>query len=276
MITQGENELGLRYVDIATDLCTARLWLHGAHLTSWRPSGQREDVLFMSPDSNFKPNTAIRGGIPLCWPWFGKVNSPSHGVARISPWSLDHVHEDAGNVQLELSLQPDDTNLPEAKLSVRLGRELSMSLTTKARTSYDLSLAFHNYFNVSDVRNIVALGLDSERFQDFVPYSSSPSSELAINSAMDRMYSMQSADGSVVLRDPSFQRDIIINRTSAQSVIVWNPWEEATLAMGDLTNGSWQNFLCIETANAADHHMVLEAGQSVTMSQLIQVRHYNG
>jgi D-hexose-6-phosphate mutarotase len=276
MITQGENELGLRYVDIATDLCTARLWLHGAHLTSWRPSGQREDVLFMSPDSNFKPNSAIRGGIPLCWPWFGKVNAPSHGVARISPWSLDHVHEDAGNVQLELSLQPDDTNLPEAKLSVRLGRELSMSLTTKARTSYDLSLAFHNYFNVSDVRNIVALGLDSERFQDFVPYSSSPSSELIINAAMDRMYSMQSADGSVVLRDPSFQRDIIINRTSAQSVIVWNPWEEATLAMGDLTNGSWQNFLCIETANAADHHMVLEAGQSVTMSQLIQVRPYNG
>lgn len=113
MIIRRTTNQGLSFLDVKTPLCTASLCLQGAHLTSWKPEGH-EECLFLSPNAAFAPGKAIRGGIPVCWPWFGsRKDAPSHGIARTSEWRLHHQEMDKrGNVLLSLAFYPEDESYP--------------------------------------------------------------------------------------------------------------------------------------------------------------------
>ena len=126
MITRRATDQGVTFLDVETPLCTATLCLQGAHLTSWKPEGQ-EECLFLSPNAVFAPGKAIRGGIPVCWPWFGpRKGEPSHGVARTSEWRLHHQETDKrGNALLSLAFYPEDESYPAAILRLALGRTLA-------------------------------------------------------------------------------------------------------------------------------------------------------
>lgn len=135
MISRRTTNQGLSFLDVTTPLCTASLCLQGAHLTSWKPEGH-EDCLFLSPNAAFVPGKAIRGGIPVCWPWFGpRKGAPSHGIARISEWRLHHQEMDKrGNILLSLAFYPEEESYPAAILRLTLGSTLTMKLETTART----------------------------------------------------------------------------------------------------------------------------------------------
>lgn len=171
MITRRATDQGVAFLDVETPLCTATLCLQGAHLTSWKPEGQ-EECLFLSPNAVFAPGKAIRGGIPVCWPWFGpRKGEPSHGVARTSEWRLHHQETDKrGNALLSLAFYPEDESYPAAILRLALGRTLAMKLETTARMQpCKLTEAFHNYFAVGNLTKCRVHGLDDVPFREEAP-----------------------------------------------------------------------------------------------------------
>ena len=154
---------------IETSLCTAEISLYGGHVLSWAPAGHKP-VIYMSPKAVFKKGKALRGGIPLCWPWFGKntedASQPAHGVARISTWQVGRCEEgEDGRVNLMLALPPENDMLPSAALGMEIGNELTMSLITlDVPRAMPYSAAMHTYFAVSDYEQVAVTGLEDLTF----------------------------------------------------------------------------------------------------------------
>lgn len=274
MITQRATAQGITFLDVETPLCTASLCLQGAHLTSWKPEGQ-EECLFLSPNAVFAPGKAIRGGIPVCWPWFGpRKNAPSHGVARISRWRLHHQETDKqGNVLLSLAFYPEDEAYPAAILRLTLGRTLVMKLETTARMqSCKLTEAFHNYFAVGNLTKCRVHGLDDIPFREEAAQPMKHGERpLAPLGCLDRVYDCPACSGKTVLEDLVLNRAITVERNHASSVIVWNPGQQGANNMADLGAASWNKFLCVEVGNAGSRFIPLASGQAHTMCQKITV-----
>lgn len=274
MITPRATDQGITFLDVETPLCTATLCLQGAHLTSWKPEGQ-EECLFLSPHAVFAPGKAIRGGIPICWPWFGpRKDAPSHGVARISEWRLHHQETDKeGNVLLSLAFYPEDEAFPATILRLALGRTLAMKLETTARTQpCKLTEAFHNYFAVGNLTKCRVHGLDGIPFREEaarpMKHGERP---LAPLGCLDRVYDCPACSGKTVLEDLVLNRSITVERSHASSVIVWNPGQQGAKNMADLGAASWNKFLCVEVGNAGSRCIPLASGQTHTMCQKITV-----
>ncbi len=274
MITERTNENGLTFLDIETPLCTASICLQGAHITSWKPAGE-EECLFLSPNAVFEPGKAIRGGIPVCWPWFGaKEGKPSHGIARTTAWDLRHHEEDEkGNVTISLALYPQSPEHPAAYLRIKLGKTLTMKLETTVRsTPCKLTEAFHNYFAVGNLTKCRVRGLDEATFKEHVnPPIRHGERPLAPCGALDRIYTCGKSSGKIMLEDPIMDRTIVIERQCAFSAIVWNPGQQGAAAMADLGKDSWNKFLCIETGNAAPKMIALAPGQGHVLTQKISI-----
>lgn len=274
MITERVTDEGLPFLDVETPLCTASLCLQGAHLTSWKPAGQ-EECLFLSPRAVLTPGKAIRGGIPVCWPWFGtRENAPSHGIARTAEWHIHHREMDMrGNLLLSLALYPEDAGQPAAVLRLTLGTTLTMKLeTTVRRHPCKLTEAFHNYFAVGNLTKCRVLGLENASFQE---YAAQPMRHgerpLAPLGCLDRVYDCPGCSRKIILEDPVMNRAITIERENASSVIVWNPGQQGAADMADLGTDSWNKFLCVEMGNAAPRALSLAPGQTHTMCQKISV-----
>ena len=191
MISERVTDQGLTFLDVETPFCAASLCLQGAHLVSWKPAGQQE-CLFLSPKAVFSRGKAIRGGIPVCWPWFGVAeNGPAHGIARTSEWRLHHQETDMrGNLLLSLALYPDDAGQPAAILRLTLGSSLAMKLeTTVRRLPCKLTEAFHNYFAVGNLTKCRVLGLENVPFREYaaqpIKHGERP---LAPLGCLDRVY----------------------------------------------------------------------------------------
>lgn len=276
MIAERTTASGLRFLDISTADCTASLCIQGAHLTSWKPAGQEHDCLFLSPDTQLEPGKAIRGGIPICWPWFGKrPGAPSHGIARISEWTLDNASETEEGVHISLRLLPAEEGMPVAFLRIGLGKTLTMSLKTTARHhAHDLTEAFHNYFLLGDVRQSRITGLGDAPYEEFAGQAAHHAKiplPLTLHSAIDRVYSVDESLQELILEDHALCRQIRITRQGASSVVIWNPWKEGTRSINDLPSGSWQHFLCVEAANALENIIRLEPGHTHIITQTISV-----
>ena len=168
---------------IETSLCTAEISLYGGHVLSWAPTGHKP-VIYMSPRAVFKKGKALRGGIPLCWPWFGKntedASLPAHGVARISTWQTGRCEEgEDGRVNLLLALPPENEMLPSAALAMEIGNELTMSLITlDVPRAMPYSAAMHTYFAVSDYEQVAVTGLEELAYTEFaddaIPHPEDP------------------------------------------------------------------------------------------------------
>lgn len=291
-------------VVVDTPACSAQLTLQGAHLVSWQPAGH-QPVLFTSERAAFRPGTAIRGGIPLCGPWFGAGrrgdSSPAHGFYRISPWRLAAAdREDDGTVVLQLELTaadlvdvdavaklapgttfwPDEASL---RYEVRLGTELAVTLSTSAAADgLDLEEALHSYFVVGDVRQARVTGLDGVRYLDQAA-ERSPSGALAqatqvgdvtFTAETDRIY--QDGRPTAVI-DPVLGRRIDIEPTRASqrggsgSTIVWNPWEAKAARLADLGDDAWIGMVCVETANVGDAGVVIPPDSTRSIGARIRV-----
>lgn len=276
-LTTGEG--GLDLLRVATPLATAEIYLHGAHVSAWTPAGE-QPVLWMSNHSDFAPGMPIRGGVPICFPWFGAGRepglTPAHGFARLVPWRLVEAHEEDDALTLTLRLTAADvadleaaTPWPhdfEASYTVRIGRELGLSLTVRNTSTADFSFeqALHTYLDVADARTTRVLGLDGAEYLDKAPGGGpgrTQEGEVTFTGETDRVYA---ATGTAVVDDG--RRRIGAAKEGSAHTVVWNPWVAKAAAMADYGDDEWPGMICLEAANALDEAIVLTPGQSHTLA----------
>jgi len=262
----------------------AHLLLHGAHLIHWRPAGG-EPVLFLSDRSAFEAGQPVRGGVPICWPWFGHAgpapDSPHHGFARLRQWRVEAVSTDSqGAVSASLSLAPDaETRAlwPHAfvlRFSVSLAGGLTMALETRntGEAPFTITEALHTYLRVGDIRRVSVTGLEGAEYLDETEsFARKRQDEAPLTFAgeTDRCYVGSRAV--CVLHDPVLRRRIRIQKEGSNSTVVWNPWAERAAALPDLDDDEWPRMLCIETANACEDALTLGPGQAHTVRAILSV-----
>jgi glucose-6-phosphate 1-epimerase len=270
---------GLIYADITTPQATATVYLHGAHLTAWQPTGE-QPVIFLSRESEFEPGKAIRGGVPISFPWFanrhdGKTG-PSHGFARIQDWTLAFAALAGDDLHLTFTLAPTELSrqlgYDDFRLAYQIiiGRTLTLrlSVANDAATSLLFEEALHTYYAVADVRETTVTGLESTPFIDKTddmrekPAANAP---LTFAAATDRVYANTAA--TCILHDTGGRRRITVAKTNSDTTVVFNPWK----ALPDMDADQWPKLLCVETVNAATNAVTLAPGEAHTMQAMISV-----
>jgi glucose-6-phosphate 1-epimerase len=263
----------------------ALVYLQGAHVARFRPKGEKP-VLWMSAESRYEEGRPLRGGVPICFPWFGpKAGSPDaplHGFARILPWAVATVTRGAeGSLRavLELSAEaavrggfPRELSL---SLVVTVGRSLRMELTARNVDSAAVTFeeALHTYFAVSDVRQVRVRGLEGVSYVDRTAAMARRSGEtgpIAIAAETDRVYAGTS--GTVTIEDPEWRRRIVVGKSGSRTTVVWNPWVAKAKAMPDFGDDEWTGMLCVETANALDDAVTLAPGALHVMTATLEVQ----
>lgn len=264
-------------IRIQTPLCTAAVSLYGAHVLEWTPAGHLP-VIYMSPKAVFSKGKALRGGIPICWPWFGKhptdKTQPSHGVARTSLWQLAGTEEcEDGRVRLLLALPPANEMLPSAALALEIGSELTLSLMTlDVPHLMPFSAAMHSYFAVSNYETVAVTGLEETAFTEYAAQPQPhPEDPLIPAGNIDRIYYPVQENAELTIHDPAWNRSIRICRSGSGSAVVWNPGAELAAGMGDLGAGQQQGFLCVETTVVPAEQISLRYGETHELTTHIQV-----
>lgn len=258
---------------------------YGAHVMSWAPTGA-DPVLWVSSQAKDSVGEAIRGGVPICFPWFGPGRSgdlkPAHGFARITEWKLaDRISEDdaaAATARFILTHEDIDPQLRgafphpfRAVYTVDFGAELIMSLTVTntGSTAFEFEEALHTYLSVGDSRRISIDGLDGARYFDKVAQQEEQQSgAVTITDETDRVYHSQDT---VRVKDPAMGRTITVAKEGSANTVVWNPWTEKSKAMDDFADAEWQSMVCVETANVLGDAVHVDAGKSHTMTQRLSV-----
>ena len=269
---------GLTKAVVDTSVASGEIYLNGAHVTSWQPAGH-EPVLWMSRSSLFQAGKPIRGGVPICFPWFGPHTSdssaPAHGFARTAMWEAFEVRPTAeGGISLTLQTGIDPFSV---RFTVEFGSVLRMTLATElasgVRTSHRFEDALHTYFSVSDVRNISITGLERTRYIDKVHGAQEkPATGAAIEfrSETDRIY--VNTDSECQLVDPGRKRTIAVFKSGSLSTVVWNPWIAKSARMPDFGDHEWPEMVCIETANVGVNSIELAPKSIHSTTAVIQVK----
>jgi glucose-6-phosphate 1-epimerase len=275
-VVAGNGDLGK--VVITTAEAAAEMYLHGAHVTSWKPMDSAE-VLYLSPNSLFEDGRAIRGGIPVCFPWFGgKADgpaAPAHGFVRTKQWQLESIEAASNDVVVSMSTQSDDNTRKWWPFDFRLvcratfGRELKLELivTNTASSGFTFEEALHAYFAVEDAESAKVRGLDATRYIDKTDkrIEKMQVGDLRFSAETDRVYLDTTSE--LQLFDSSGE-SIRVEKQNSRTTVVWNPWSEKSVALKDLGAGQWKNFICIETTNVSPYAVELKPGSSHTMAMI--------
>ena len=289
VLTFSQNENGLLRASITTPACTAELYLQGAHLTRWQPTGHKP-VLFLSDRSTFTPGKAIRGGVPLIFPWFGgrtataedpRTDGPSHGFARTANWTLAFAALAGDDLHLTLTLAPNDTTRAlgydqfQLAYQLTLGAELRLQLAVANQSAAPLHFeeAFHTYFSVGDAQQISLIGLSDtdylDKADDLKP-KHQKDTLLKLTGETDRLYF--NTDTTINLDDPILNRRITVGKANSMTTVIWNPWSELTAKLSDMAPNGWLTMTCIETANANANAITLAPGEHHAMEAHIFVQ----
>ncbi|MDX1987506.1 MAG: D-hexose-6-phosphate mutarotase [Candidatus Obscuribacter sp.] len=285
---------------ITTDSCVGEVFLQGAHITHWQPHGE-EPVLFLSENSAFLPGKAIRGGIPIIFPWFGartpnkhssRTDGPAHGFARTQTWQVTGATASGENLVLAFQLLPNDESAAlgfenfSLNYEVSMGKtlELKLTCTNTGQTSQHIDReagpilfeeALHTYFAASDIDNVSVSGLANTEYLDKTDDMKRKRQEeklLKLSGETDRPYLNTSA--TVTLLDQGFQRRIKIEKEQSLTTVVWNPGETLAGKMADMQANGFRRFICVESANAMENAVVLQAGESHCLSVKISVERF--
>jgi D-hexose-6-phosphate mutarotase len=278
---------GLERVTLATPQGEAHVALHGAQVTHFQPAGARS-VLWVSQRSHFdsgRPGKPIRGGVPICFPWFGPKagapSAPAHGVARLLPWTLGEAGAGGGrSVRATLRLDSDDYTRGlyphdfSAAFTVTVGAQLTMELVVRntGGTPMVFEEALHTYFAVSDARRIGITGLEGAPYLDKVEAFARKRGEdapIAISSETDRIY--PGALGAVTIVDADWRRRIVVRKSGSASTVVWNPWVDKARAMSDFGDDEWKEMVCVESCNVGDDGVTLAPGASHAITATLAV-----
>lgn len=280
-ITEGNGELPTVRID--TDQCTGEVYLLGGQVTRWKPTGAHE-VLWLSQHSLFTIGKAIRGGVPVCFPWFGAKaddpKAPSHGFVRNREWQLESVEAGAGGVTTSLATRSDAETKKlwpgvdfELRLNATFGPQLTIELQLNNTGTEPLRAeeALHTYFTVGDSREISIAGLDSTDYLDKTDGNTrkTQSGAVRITSETDRVYLGTTRD--VEILDPVLNRRILVTKKNSRNSVVWNPWTEKAHSLADFGDNEWTQMLCVEPCNVGANSIELSPGQKHSVSLRISV-----
>ncbi len=278
----GEGHGAMPRVQITSPLCEAEMYLHGAQVTSWKPAGG-DEVLFLSSKSRWLDGQAIRGGIPICFPWFrGKANdsqAPAHGFVRTRTWQLESILEEDGAVVVSMVTESDDHTRQwwpgEFRLvhRVTFGSQLKLELvcTNTGATTFRFEEALHTYNRVADVQQVRVMGLDTVRFLDNTDSNKEKTQLDDLDIALQTDNAYLNTSDPVELLDPKMRRRIRLAKANSLTTVVWNPWREKASEMPDLGKDEWTQFLCVEASNILDAAVNLAPGQEHRMTAILTV-----
>jgi glucose-6-phosphate 1-epimerase len=259
---------------------SAEIYLQGAQVTSWVPKGAHP-VLWMSGHSAYSEGVPLRGGVPLCFPWFGQHpdGGPMHGFARTTPWDLLDAAETGEDVVLTLGLTDSATTRAsvwphrfEARLTVTVGRRLTLALEVRNTDDRDFSFteAFHTYLAVGDVRTVTVGGLEGSSYVDKLlspGRREATGTPLTLDAETDRVYALA---GPVTVDDPAGDRRVRVSASGAAESVVWNPWVTKSAAMADFGDDEWTGMLCVEAGSMLEP-VGLGPGRSHTVTTTLEV-----
>lgn len=261
------------FVTLYSKQSRCKIALHGAHVLSFIPNGS-DDLLWLSSSAIYQNDKAIRGGIPLCLPWFGRVATPSHGFARISEWKVVESGVDVEErAHITLRLESDDWEYKfSAQLRIEVSEVLKLELTMKNidEKPFTFTEALHSYFNISDVKNVSLTGLEGRNYIDSLDGDKEKIQHgaIKIDAEVDRIY--RATEDTCIIYDKGFNRKISISKENSKSTVVWNPWIDKSASMVDFEEGGYRQMLCVESANIGKEEIVLQSGESHTMRCIIR------
>lgn len=256
--------------------------LQGAQVLSFVPKGARE-VLWLAPSARLGTGKSVRGGIPVCWPWFADhadPGKPAHGFVRAALWRVlgARSRDDAGHIKLGFDATGIDPALWPFRADVTLDVELAaaslkVTLTTISRggTAIDLTEALHTYFAIGDISDISISGLENRAYIDQLDLVAKPvqAGSITFDAETDRIY-YGTAD-TVVIGDSRLQRAIHIGKSGSDSTVVWNPWIEKSERLGDMGHQGYRRMVCVETCNAGPDVVTLAPGARHSLVQELSV-----
>lgn len=276
---------GLPHLDVATGAATARVFFHGAQLTGWQPTDAAAPVVWVSAHSHFRRDKAIRGGVPICFPWFGPhgadATAPAHGFVRLAEWTLTEATETAdGAVALTFALETDARTSPlwprrsHVACRMSIGATLDLALTVQNRDDvpFRFEEALHTYYAVSDIERVTVAGLEQTEYLDKVEgfARKRQAGPVHFTAETDRVFLDTTATCHVV--DPGWSRTIVVSKAGSRSTVVWNPWQERARAFSDFGDDEWRRMVCVETANVRDAAVRLEPGESHTLQATVSIQ----
>jgi glucose-6-phosphate 1-epimerase len=284
-----EGSSGLSLLRVSTRIVTGELYLQGAHVSAWTPAGESA-VIWMSKASMFAPAQPLRGGVPICFPWFGPGRgssmSPVHGYARLAEWSVLSAEDVDGTVNLVLVLTGADVaGLPgvekwqhpfELTYRVSFGAELAVALTVRntGTEEFDFEEALHTYIRVEDIRRVRIEGLDGSQYLDRAPGGAkervTQEGAATFTAETDRLYYSASPASAI---DVAAGRRISVTKDGSANTVVWNPWIAKASAMPDYGDDEWREMVCLEAANALEDAITLDPAAEHTMSARYSVDH---
>lgn len=270
-----EGDGGLVMAEIANSHSTARIALQGAHLVTWQPRGQ-EPVVWVSGFAKYAVGKSIRGGVPICWPWFGPHATdgklPGHGFARTVMWEVLETRAlPDGATFIRCGLIETEATRAQwphpcsVQIEFSIGKTLRVELVTRniGTHAFTLGEALHTYFHISDVGNTTIRGLEDCEYMDKAGGASELRKQqggIVIESEVDRVYLNTAAD--CIIEDRGLKRAIRIAKQGSQSTVVWNPWTEKADKMGDFGPQGYRGMVCVESANALDNVVSVAPGAS--------------
>jgi glucose-6-phosphate 1-epimerase len=266
---------GFTLIEVDNGKARALISPYAGQVLSFRRAGEPEDLLFVSEHAYYQPGKAIKGGIPVCWPWFGPdpegKGRPAHGFVRNRDWQvLGTSLQDDGATSVRLGITPDEDiralwQHPFAlTLEISVGRALVLALCTFNPDTVPLTITqgLHSYFRVGDVRRVLVRGLAGKHYIDKLDGGAAKTQEgpVTIDGEVDRIYT--GVDHDLVIDDPAFGRRIRIATEGSASAVVWNPWAATAAAMADLGDEEYTGMLCVETTNAGPDTVQIIPGEN--------------
>ncbi len=254
----------LPFIFIQNKQASAIISLHGAQILSYKPHRQEEDLLFVSQNSWYEEGKAIRGGIPLCWPWFGpdpkELQRPDHGFVRNGLWDIVSTEATSKN-ETKIIFRFDASEKSASywshpfilELEVIISDTLSVNLITHntGDDTFTITQALHAYFNVGHINEIEILGLDNSAYLDKAKNEEEyrQTGNLIINTEVNRIYKF--IENPLVIQDNKFNRKIVITATHHKTAVVWNPGVDLPPTITDLESKDYQRFVCVESGNVS-------------------------
>ncbi|ELH4833610.1 D-hexose-6-phosphate mutarotase [Vibrio harveyi] len=271
----------VKVVRVIHEKATAGIALHGGHVVSFTPAG-KEDLIWMSEKAIFDGKAALRGGIPVCWPWFGRIAAPAHGFARTAEWELVEHRENDNGVIVELALfSTEETHdiwphMFDARLMVEISEQLKVTLkvTNIDDAEWTFSGALHTYLNVGDIKQAQTTGMGPEYIDSLKEGEICQGGDvLQLTDTIDRVYTQPEAQ--ILVKDAVLNRTLSVENQGHNSAVLWNPWATGAQGMGDMADNGYETMLCVEStvhAPSIKQGKTLQPGETHELITVISAR----
>jgi glucose-6-phosphate 1-epimerase len=265
------TETGLEFINVVSRLCSAKIFLQGGQITAFIPK-DKKPLIWVSGKEPYQEGASIRGGIPICWPWFGTHSNegwPAHGFARTSLWQADEINENEHEIMISLKLpmkHVDTRYWPyqsSLKVEFVLSNQLQVRLTTTnlGYTPFSYTQALHTYLPTSDIKSTHVDGLQGAQYVEFNKGPFTQNEVVNFTRETDMVYTQAALSQTISTPDGV----INVSRENSTSCVLWNPWIEKSKRLSNFADGDYQQMLCLEAANIFDDIVTLEAKQSHTL-----------